>query len=104
MNRPVDEPMDSPEPEDPWSAPDFAPDTSKGFPVELAARYTYAIARKGSPETLTIWHNGRAILHSLANTGIPVAPTASGTFPVYLRYRYQVLRARTRTGATTPIL
>ena len=26
----------------------------------------------GSPETLTIWHDGRVVLRSLANTGIPV--------------------------------
>src|SRR5258708_24396816 len=54
-----------------------------------AVGYTYAIASKGSPETLTIWHDGRHVLRGLANTGIGIAPTASGTFPVYLRYRYQ---------------
>ncbi len=53
--------------------------------------YTYAIANKGSPETLTIWHDGREVLRSLANTGIPVSPTVDGTFPVYLRYRFQVM-------------
>ena len=36
--------------------------------------YTYAVAYKGSPETLTIWHDGRVVLHSLANTGMPVRP------------------------------
>jgi hypothetical protein len=54
--------------------------------------YTYAIATKGSPETLTIWHNGRVVLRSLASTGTAVTPTWSGTFPVYLRYRYQIMR------------
>ena len=63
------------------------------------AGYTYAIASKGYPETLTIWHDGRVVLHSLANTGIPVAPTASGTFPVYLRYRYQVMRGTNPDGS-----
>jgi lipoprotein-anchoring transpeptidase ErfK/SrfK len=61
--------------------------------------YTYAIASKGSPETLTIWHDGRVVLRSLANTGIPVAPTASGTFPVYQRYRYQVMRGTNPDGS-----
>ena len=61
--------------------------------------YTYALASKGSPETLTIWHDGRIVLHSLANTGIPVAPTASGTFPVYLRYRYQVMQGTNPDGS-----
>ena len=54
------------------------------------AGYTYAVASKGSPETLTIWHDGHVVLRSDTNTGIPVAPTADGTFPVYLRYRYQI--------------
>jgi peptidoglycan hydrolase-like protein with peptidoglycan-binding domain len=53
--------------------------------------YTYALASKSGSETLTIWHNGRVVLRSPANTGIPVAPTADGTFPVYLRYRFQIM-------------
>jgi peptidoglycan hydrolase-like protein with peptidoglycan-binding domain len=53
--------------------------------------YTYAIANKGSPETLTIWHNGQQVLRSLANTGIPASPTVDGTFPVYLRFRYTIM-------------
>lgn len=61
--------------------------------------YTYAIASKGSPETLTIWHDGRRVLRSLANTGISVAPTASGTFPVYLRYRYQIMQGTNPDGS-----
>jgi hypothetical protein len=54
--------------------------------------YTYAIASEVIPETLTIWHDGQEVLSSLANTGIPVAPTSDGTFPVYLRYRFQVMQ------------
>jgi peptidoglycan hydrolase-like protein with peptidoglycan-binding domain len=61
--------------------------------------YTYAIASKGSPENLTIWHNGRQVLHNLANTGIPAAPTADGTFPVYLRYYYQVMKGTNPDGS-----
>ncbi len=64
-----------------------------------AVGYTYAIASKGSPETLTIWHDGHLVLHSLANTGIPVAPTVSGTFPVYLRYRFQITRGTNPDGS-----
>ena len=60
--------------------------------------YTYAIASKGSPETLTNWHNGRRVLRSLANTGISVAPTASGTFPVYLRYTSQTMSGTNPDG------
>ena len=61
--------------------------------------YTYAVASKVSPETLTIWHNGRVVMRSFANTGIPVRPTADGTFPVYLRYRYQVMRGTNPDGS-----
>ena len=61
--------------------------------------YTYALASKASPETLTIWHNGRAVLKTLANTGIPVAPTADGTFPVYLRYYFQIMKGTNPDGS-----
>ncbi len=61
--------------------------------------YTYALASKSSPETLTIWHNGHVVLRSMANTGIPVAPTADGTFPVYLRYYYQIMKGTNPDGS-----
>ena len=48
--------------------------------------YTYAIASQVDPETLTIYHNGHVVLTSPANTGIPSAPTANGTFPVYEKF------------------
>jgi peptidoglycan hydrolase-like protein with peptidoglycan-binding domain len=64
------------------------------------AGYTYALASKGSPETLTIWHDGHIVLRSAANTGIPVAPTADGTFPVYLRYRFQIMRGTNPDGSS----
>lgn len=61
--------------------------------------YTYALASKAAPETLTIWHDGHVVLRSLANTGIPVAPTADGTFPVYLRYQFQIMRGTNPDGS-----
>lgn len=61
--------------------------------------YAYALASKGSPETLTIWHDGRVVLSSAANAGIPVAPTADGTFPVYLRCRFQVMQGTNPDGS-----
>ncbi len=61
--------------------------------------YTYAVASKASPETLTIWHNGHRVMHTLANTGIPVAPTADGTFPVYLRYSFQIMKGTNPDGS-----
>jgi L,D-transpeptidase catalytic domain len=62
--------------------------------------YTYALASKAIPETLTVWHNGHVVMHTLANTGIPAAPTADGTNPVYLRYRFQIMRGTNPDGST----
>jgi L,D-transpeptidase catalytic domain len=62
--------------------------------------YTYALASKAIPETLTVWHDGHVVMHTLANTGIPAAPTADGTFPVYLRYAFQIMRGTNPDGST----
>jgi peptidoglycan hydrolase-like protein with peptidoglycan-binding domain len=60
--------------------------------------YTYAYASKAIPETLTIYHDGRMVMHVLANTGIAAAPTADGTYPVYLRYRNQIMKGTNPDG------
>ena len=54
--------------------------------------YTYALANQNSPESITIWHNGRVVLTSPANTGIPASPTVDGTFPVYLRFYFTYMK------------
>jgi peptidoglycan hydrolase-like protein with peptidoglycan-binding domain len=61
--------------------------------------YTYARASETLPEKLTIWHNGHVVLRSLANTGVPVAPTTIGTAAVYLRYRFQIMKGRNPDGS-----
>ncbi len=61
--------------------------------------YTYAYVSEGNPETLTIWHDGRKVLHTLANTGIPGRPTVTGTYPVYLRYRFQIMKGTNPDGS-----
>ena len=61
--------------------------------------YTYAVASQHAPETLTVWHNGKQIFHHLANTGIPVSPTAPGTNPVYIRYQNQIMRGTNPDGS-----
>jgi hypothetical protein len=61
--------------------------------------YTYAIASEGNPETLTIWHDGQEVLHTLANTGIPASPTTVGTAPVYLKYYKQIMRGKNPDGS-----
>jgi hypothetical protein len=60
--------------------------------------YTYAIASENNPETLTIWHNGQQVFRSVANTGIPQAPTTLGTAPVYLKYYTQIMRGKNPDG------
>jgi lipoprotein-anchoring transpeptidase ErfK/SrfK len=61
--------------------------------------YTYAVASKAVPETLTIWHNGHRVFRSLANTGIPVSPTVDGSFPVYLKYTFQIMSGTNPDGS-----
>ena len=60
--------------------------------------YTYALASQVQPETLTVWHNGKVILHTLANTGIPAAPTTVGTAAVYLKYSFQIMKGTNPDG------
>jgi lipoprotein-anchoring transpeptidase ErfK/SrfK len=58
------------------------------------------VASKSLPETLTIWHDGRQVFRSLANTGIPVSPTVDGTFPVYQKFRFQIMRGVNPDGSS----
>jgi peptidoglycan hydrolase-like protein with peptidoglycan-binding domain len=61
--------------------------------------YSYALASQAIPETLTVWHDGHVILHTLANTGISAAPTTVGTAPVYLRYTFQIMQGTNPDGS-----
>ena len=61
--------------------------------------YSYALASKSAPETLTIWHDGKQSLQTEANTGIPQAPTADGTFPVYLKYVFSHMKGTNPDGS-----
>ncbi len=61
--------------------------------------YTYALASQYSPENLKIWHNGRLVLESPVNTGIPASPTADGTFPVYLKYYFSYMKGTNPDGS-----
>jgi hypothetical protein len=54
--------------------------------------YTYALANQNIPENITIWHNGRVVLQSPANTGITASPTVDGTYPVYLRFYFTYMK------------
>jgi hypothetical protein len=61
--------------------------------------YNYAVATESGTETLTVYHNGRVVLRSAANTGIGGRGTAPGTFPVYERLRSQTMRGTNPNGS-----
>jgi hypothetical protein len=61
--------------------------------------YSYAIASESSPETLTVWHDGRQVLSTPANTGISVAPTATGTYFVYEKLQFQIMQGTNPDGS-----
>jgi lipoprotein-anchoring transpeptidase ErfK/SrfK len=60
--------------------------------------YSFALVVKAHPETITIWHNGRIVVHGVANTGGPATPTPNGTWPVYLRRASQIMRGLNPNG------
>ena len=45
--------------------------------------YSYVYVHRNVPQSLTLWHDGHTVLSSPGNTGVPVAPTQLGTFPVF---------------------
>jgi L,D-transpeptidase catalytic domain len=62
--------------------------------------YDYAVVSMGSPETLTLYVAGAVKFRTLVNTGIAVAPTQTGTYPVYLRYLSQTMSGTNPDGTT----
>ena len=72
--------------------------------IELAATrhqvnpttYNYVVVSQSLPQKLMLYVNGRHVYTSFVNTGIGVAPTQNGTYPVYLRY------ATTTMSGTNP--
>jgi hypothetical protein len=49
----------------------------------LNSGYSYVYVHREVPETMTLWHDGRTVITSPANTGISGAETELGTFPVF---------------------
>jgi hypothetical protein len=60
--------------------------------------YNYVDVSMSSPETLTLYVAGKAKYHNAVNTGISVSPTATGTYPVYLRYTTQTMSGTNPDG------
>jgi peptidoglycan hydrolase-like protein with peptidoglycan-binding domain len=63
------------------------------------AGYSYVLVHRDVPQSLTLWHNGRTLLKTPANSGVPKAPTQLGTFPVYLRLRTQTMEGTNPDGS-----
>jgi peptidoglycan hydrolase-like protein with peptidoglycan-binding domain len=57
------------------------------------------VNREASPQSLTLWHNGRTVLTTEVNTGIASAPTVSGTFPVYEHIRVGTMSGNNPDGS-----
>ncbi|MCL5047725.1 MAG: L,D-transpeptidase family protein [Firmicutes bacterium] len=60
--------------------------------------YNYAFVNKTPPESLTVYHNGQVVIKTEANTGIASDPTSDGTYPVFAKYRYQVMHGTNPDG------
>jgi peptidoglycan hydrolase-like protein with peptidoglycan-binding domain len=61
--------------------------------------YSYAVADESIPETLTIWHDGKVAFRNVVNTGIGIAPTPVGTFPVYEKLPFQIMQGTNPGGS-----
>jgi lipoprotein-anchoring transpeptidase ErfK/SrfK len=48
--------------------------------------YNVVVVNQALPQKLKLYQNGKVIFVTLVNTGISVAPTENGTYPVYVRY------------------
>ena len=44
--------------------------------------YTF-VSVSTSSQSLSLWHNGQTVMTTAVNTGIPEAPTATGTYPTF---------------------
>ncbi len=60
--------------------------------------YDYVYVTKQLPETMNLYSNGQVIITTPINTGIPQSPTPNGTFAVYLRYPFQIMRGTNPNG------
>jgi len=62
--------------------------------------YNMVSVTQSLPQKMKLYQNGKVVLTSLVNTGISVAPTQNGTFPVYLRYTTTTMSGTLPNGST----
>ncbi len=60
--------------------------------------YTYVYVSQAQPESLTLYVDNYAFFTTAVNTGLSVAPTQNGTFPVYLRYSVTTMSGKEPDG------
>jgi hypothetical protein len=76
----------------------------KALLSDVAARkvdphpYNFLMVNETGTEYLKVWSDGRFVFTTLANTGVPGAATATGIYPVYLRYAHQIMRGTDVNG------
>jgi hypothetical protein len=64
------------------------------------ATYDYVSVTEQLPEMLTLYVAGKVKFTTLVNTGIEVAPTELGTFPVYVRFISTTMSGKNPDGTT----
>ena len=60
--------------------------------------YDYVVVNQTIPETASVWRDGQIIFTTPVNTGIAVAPTAPGTYPVFARYLVTTMTGKNPDG------
>ncbi len=60
--------------------------------------YTYISVSENLPEKLSLWVNGKRVLTSLTNTGIRQTPTYLGTYPIFERLAFQIMKGKNPSG------
>ncbi len=81
-------------------------DTTTWHAIVAAARanaidpnpYTYVTVSQTQPESLTLYIDNYSFFKTTVNTGISEAPTANGTYPVYLRYTTTTMSGKLPNG------
>ena len=62
--------------------------------------YSFVHVYRGLPQHVVVWHNGRNVFSTLANTGIPGRPTNYGIFPIFLRQTVGTMSGTNPNGST----
>jgi peptidoglycan hydrolase-like protein with peptidoglycan-binding domain len=61
--------------------------------------WNYVLVSQSLPESATVYSNGADVYSTPVNTGVPGAPTANGTFPVYARYTVTTMSGTNPDGS-----